>query len=512
MQWIERGIAVLSPRWAAERQFYRLQLDLSRKYDAAQHGRRQGGWSRPSTSANAEIASGGQATRNSARDLVRNVPWAKKAKRTYVANMVGTGIVPRAKTGNARRDAKIDAAFEAWCQECDAAGQLDFYGLQSLVAGTMYESGEVLVRYRDRPLRDARVVPVELQVLEPDFLDTSRFGRPEAASGTNVINQGIEFDDKGRRVAYYLWAEHPGDVAGFLTSRLLKSSRVPADQVAHVYRVDRPGQIRGITEFAPVIQLANDLHEYADAHLVLKKVAACFGMIVKRNGGATKSPLTGAKASTDAQGRRIETMSPGMVGYLDLDEDVAFPRPPTSEDYADYTAAQLHAFAIGAGVTYETLTGDLSKVNYSSYRAGQLDFRRAIEMDQWLMLVPMFCAPTWRRFIDRLVLLGTLDRPYYGVDWATPRFESVDPQKDAEADKTEVRSGFQSLKAVIARRGYNPDQVLREIAETYKLLDQLGLKLDTDPRNGDGKGGAAPAAADSAKEEADEQDGSSSGD
>jgi lambda family phage portal protein len=503
---IERAIELISPRWAAQRAFYRAQLEAARGYEAAKTGRRQSGWSRPSTSANAEVAAAGSRLRDGARDLVRNNPWAKKAKRAYVANMVGTGIMPTANTGNKNRDKKIDRAFEEWCRECDAAGMMDFFGLQALVAGTVFESGEALARYRDRRPDDGLTVPLQIQVLEPDYLDVSRFGRPQA-NADNVINQGIEFDRLGRRVAYYLWAEHPGDTMGLLTSRLLSSRRVPADQIAHVYRIDRPGQIRGASEYAAVMQKAHDLAEYDDAELVRKKIAACFAAFVKRSGSG-QSPLAGKGATTDATGRRIERLSPGMIQYLQLDEDVEFGAPPAADGYREYTAAQLHAIAAGLGITYEALTGDLSQVNYSSYRAGQLDFRRAIEMDQWLMLIPMYCEPTWRRFIDRLVVTGVLDRPHYGVEWATPRWESVDPAKDARADREDIRGGLVSLRQAIARRGYNPEQVLREIAETNALLDELGLVLDTDPRKTRASAGAdrATAAAAQPMGESDDDD------
>ena len=49
---------------------------------------------------------------------------------------------------------------------------------------------------------------------------------------------------------------------------------------------------------------------------------------------------------------------------------------------------QLHAIAAGVGLTYELLTGDLSQVNYSSIRAGLIEFRRRMEALQWQLLRP----------------------------------------------------------------------------------------------------------------------------
>jgi lambda family phage portal protein len=481
MSWLEKGIAALSPRWAAGRAFYRAQIEeAARAYDGARGGRRQASWSRPSTSANSEIAAAGGKLRDSARDLVRNNPWAKKAKRSYVSSMVGTGIRPRAATGNKGRDKRINAAFDQWSQECDADGLLDFYGLQGLVAGAMFESGEALTRFRDRLPSDQLAVPLQLQVLESDYLDVTRWGQPEGAAGSsNWVNQGIEFDAIGRRVAYYLWSQHPGDSAIVRLGALLKSSRVPADQIAHIFRPDRPGQIRGVTELAASMQRTYDLAEYEEATLVRNKIAACFTAFVKRAGSVT-SPL--GKATTDTVGRRLEKLAPGLIQYLGLDEEVQLASPPAADGGRDYTQAQLHAIAAGAGVTYEELTGDWSQVNYSSFRAGQLGYRRAVEMDQWLILIPMFCAPTWRRLVDRLAIAGVIDRPAYGVTWETPSWGSIDPEKDARSDLAERRAGFATMAQMIMRRGYDPDEVLEQLAAENKQLDDLGLVLDSDPR------------------------------
>ena len=82
------------------------------------------------------------------RDLVRNNPHAAKAVAVLVNNIVGAGIMPRAASGNDKLDRKVDALFARWSDAADADGQLDFYGLQTLICREMVEAGEVLVRRR----------------------------------------------------------------------------------------------------------------------------------------------------------------------------------------------------------------------------------------------------------------------------------------------------------------------------------------------------------------------------
>jgi capsid protein len=78
--------------------------------------------------------------------------------------------MPRAASGNDKLDRKVDALFARWSDAADADGQLDFYGLQTLICREMVEAGEVLVRRRLRRSSDGMQVPLQLQVLEADFL------------------------------------------------------------------------------------------------------------------------------------------------------------------------------------------------------------------------------------------------------------------------------------------------------------------------------------------------------
>ena len=117
---------------------------------------------------------------------------------------------------------------------------------------------------------------------------------------------------------------------------------------------------------------------------------------------------------------------------------------------------QLHAIAAGIGLTYELLTGDLSQVNYSSIRAGLLEFRRRMEALQWQLLVPGLCRPVWQRFVATAQAIGVLPPGTIEAEWTAPRFEAVDPLKDIQADILAVRGGLMTLKEAIARQGYDP--------------------------------------------------------
>jgi capsid protein len=156
--------------------------------------------------------------------------------------------------------------------------------------------------------------------------------------------------------------------------------------------------------------------------------------------------------------------------------------PETHQRQLRTDRLQLHAIAAGLGITYEQLTGDLSQVNYSSLRAGLLEFRRLVEMMRWQVFVPKLCIPVWRKFIERAYVAGEIGKIDYGVSWTPQKFEMIDPMKDAQADTLMIRNGTLTLKEAIARQGFDPEQQIEEIAATNKLLDDKEIILDCDPR------------------------------
>lgn len=482
--WIDDMIGVFSPQAAFKRKRARIAMDiLARGYEGAKTGRRIDDWITSGTSANAEIAGSGNRLRERSRDLVRNNCYGNKAIEVFVGNAIGTGITAQARTASERLNKQIMAAWNDWCQVCDADGDLDFYGLQALAARAMYESGECFILFRDRGFSNSMRVPMQLQVLEADFLDT---GKSTVGETGNIIRQGIEFDPQNRRVAYWMWPQHPGE--SIVGNARFQSVRVAADQVVHVFRKLRPGQTRGVTAYAPSMVRMRDLDGYDDAELWRKKIEACFAAFVVQNNGAD-GPIVGNVVNKAASGgngsepQRVEQFRPGMIEYLHPGEDIRFGNPTSDGNYESYERVQLHAIAAGLGITYEQLTGDLSQVNYSSLRAGLLEFRSLIEMLRWQVFIPKICAPVWRRFIERAYIAGEISKIDYAVSWTPPKFEMIDPLKDAQADTLMMRNGTLTLQEAIARHGFDPEQQIQEIADTNKKLDELGVILDGDPRN-----------------------------
>lgn len=496
MNFLDRLITWVSPSWGKSRALNRLQ---ARHYEAASFGRRTDGWSRRATDANA-AASGPTLSllRSQARDLVRNNPWARKGLRRIVGNTVGWGIRPKPMGRGADRIAEL---WKLWAEttQCDAAGRLNFYGLQRLAMRTIAESGEVLIRRRFRLPEDGLAVPMQLQVLEPDYLDSLRDGIMGAAGGP--IIQGVEFDAIGRRVAYWLFDQHPG---GRVLMMNPVSKRVPAEGILHVYDQERAGQVRGPSWFACVNVRLADFSEFEDATIIKQKIAACLAVLVTDvDGGATAGQL--GQLGTDAtSGKPTDMLEPGMVLSLQPGKSVTVANPPAANDHESFSATALRGVAAGLPcITYEDLTGDYSKVNYSSARMARIGAKADRDELIWHMLVPQLCEPAWTWLLDAMILAGE-QVEQAPAEWSPAPMPMLDPKAESEAYRTAVRNGFMTWAQVVRELGYDPFEQLTELAEMNTEFDRLEIELDCDPRRMTSAGqaqlvaganGAAPGAA-----------------
>lgn len=474
--WLDRAVGFFAPRRGLMRLRARVAADmLVRHYEAASIGRRTMGWKASIGDANAAVESGLSRLRNIARDLVRNNPHAKMAVRTIANQVVGWGITAKPMPTSAKA-AKV---WKEWAdtRACDADGRHNFAGLQKLAMRTIVESGEVLIRRRRRLPSDGLPIPLQLQVLEADYIDTARTGIV-LPNGGRIIN-GVEFDALGRRAAYWLFPEHPGAAYSMFIGGNLGASSIPvrAENILHVFHQERPGQVRGPSWFAPVILKMKDFDEYEDAQLMKQKIAACLAVLTSDVDGT--APALGTADDTQQPG--IDSLEPGMILNLAPGRSVTVVQPPTVREYGDFSEISLRAIAAGLGLTYEDLTGNYAGLPFSAARMSRLSHWDRVEDWRWQTLIPQLCDPVWGWAMEAAAIMGIVKEPPAAA-WTARPPQMIEPDKEGLAIQRNIRTGIQTLSEAIRERGYDPKDLLAEMAADNKKLDELGLILDSDAR------------------------------
>lgn len=457
-----------------------LGIGRTRSLDAAATGRRWPAGARVSN-LSADILSGGRTIRERAAYYARNNSHAAAAVTALVSNIVGPGIVPSPQHPDPAERARLADAFARWTDRADFDGGTDFYGLQALAVRGWITDGESFGHMLMAP-DDGPDVPLQLRLLHPSQIPTEW----PMSLVNNAVRGGIEHDQYGRRLAYLALPFRPDDPLMAMTKAGWNPVRLPADDVVHLFEALEPGQVRGLSWFAPVLLALTELDQLQDAALVRAKLSNLIcAALVDPNGEALPGDRDGETLTTGLEPGTILPLKPGT--------SLEFFDPKISDNYAPFVKEHLRAIAAGLGMPYEILTGDLSGVNYSSIRAGLVEFRKRLEHWQHNVFVFRFCRPMWDRWVRMAVLSGQIDAAaysrnpaaYHAVEWLPPRQEWIDPRSDLEAETGAIAAGLMSRTAALARRGVDINRVRAEIAGERAADKAAGLDFtpagDTTP-------------------------------
>lgn len=444
----------------------------TRAYDGARAGRRGASFTAGATSANVEIGAALARLRDRSRDLVRNTPAGARIVDVHVGHTIGTGITAVPDTGRDRDDRILGEAWEEWCAESDVEGVNCFGGQQAIAYRSMLEGGDSLIRKIPMRSDSGLRIPLKLQVLEGDFIDAAR---DQGVFEGHMSRLGVGLGKWDRRTGYWLHSQHPGDFT--FHGAPYASQFVPVEDAIHLFRPMRAGQVRGVPVMAPILMPARDLADVVDAIVVKQRIEASFsGFITRKDEGGPLNP-------TDAK-KRIETLRPGTLTYLDQGEEITFGQPSSQGQFEQVWVITMMAMASGAGLTYDQATGDLRQANYSSLRAGKIEQRRLTEQVQTHVLVPQVMRRVTSWFVDAAIIGGVLKprKDGYRFDYILPGVEPIDPRKDLEADILAVRSARMTPQEFIGSWGQDWRKVLADTKAFYDLADKQGSVFDIDPR------------------------------
>ena len=468
-------------------------------YDAASHGRRGYWWNPSRLGQNTLMYSYGLELLARSRDSVRNSPWARAAVDSFTANAVGRGIRMIPKHPDAKIRALILEKWNRWTRESDVeyeaknpcSGQTDFYGQQMILAREVMEAGEVFVRFRARSKKEGLTVPLQLELMESEQLPIWR-NAIEDLPPANYVRSGVEFRPDGRREAYHFWKANPGETL-FYPMDALTVVRIPATDILHVYKPLRAGQFRGEPWLTAVMAKLHSLEKYADSELFRKEVSSMITGFIKQT--SADNPILPADTTVnqpkDIQAS-ISKLEPGTFPVLNVGEDVVLAKMEDNATFPAFMSECLHAFAIGCGSTYEQVTGDLRGVNYSSIRAGLLEFRRKCEQFQYSVFIFQVCHPVYRRWMQEAMLALVFGpellqqyekdpHPFDDAHWVTPGWPWVDPQKDITASEKGIRDGLTTRSLEVASNGFDAEAIDAQQKDDNDRAQKMGLLYDSNP-------------------------------
>lgn len=435
-----------------------------------------------SRSAEADTKADLRKLRDRARDLRKNSPFGARYAQVLVENVLGpTGIRLQAKNQTVegefftRANKAIEAAWEdaGRVRNWDVEKKLTRAEQLALAVGQWGDDGEILIR----KYRGTRFGPYgfQCQVLDPDLLDET-FNQERVGNQPRIV-QGVEFDDFGAPVAYWLWTRHPQDSSsGFGRQRI----RVPASDIIHAFIPMRAGQPRGIPHAAAIMSTLRMLDGYIEAELVAARVASA--KVAAVEDADPQNPLV--RSVSEPPKELPADAEPGsMIDLRGTGGKLSFwdPQHPTT-GFPDFTKVLARYIGIGYGVAYGTLTGDVSDANYSSMKVGQQPerdhFKRLTQF-----VIDHVLDDMYREWLAMALLNGKIvgvagfdaDR-WSRVAWQPRGFPSPDPLKDTTADLMRVAAGVETLTNIAARDGQDLEEIVEQRKAEIALLKAAGIE------------------------------------
>jgi lambda family phage portal protein len=494
---IETAIKLVSPRRAFEREHWRRMRDdwdyretvfalmRTQGYRAAKPGSSTTPFRGGTASADAELLADLPTLRNRSRELNQDDPIGSGLTETFVRNVVGKGLRPRARTGDTSKDENIEAIWRERQNSLSLADNLTCAELQQMWVRAYLQDGETLPKRTKRTADD----PVWFETVESDRLATPGL-KSVAARGENEVRDGVEKDKWGVPVKYWIAKQHPGDLISAGKAGDWNSYEpITPDAIRHWKATRRPGQTRGEPMFHAVMQDIRDLDLLMLAALKRSQIAACLAAFITsdlNSQGMLGSALI-AKTAEKHGFKLDQDIEPGMIFKLNPGEKIEtlIPNFPTPE-LRPFIIMIARRIGAALGVSWQVVLKDFSDSTYSSARADLLESRMVYKLLRQ-SLISNVLGWVWTEVLTDAQLRGDVraaglsQADMQAVQWFGDGWELIDKLKEYEANAVALQTCQVTLEHVWLEAGLDPDQMWEALRKQAESLKEIGMTITFTP-------------------------------
>ncbi|MBT8169880.1 phage portal protein [Falsiruegeria litorea] len=451
---------------------------LRRSYRAAKPDRLAAGFKIFSTTTRDETRREIRGLVGHSRHAAHNFDFQRSYEMLFRRHVIGANgirLQMNVRWPDGRKDTVANRAIEAGWQKWgkkgspSICGQLSWWGIECQVATAIAREGGAFMRFHEGRGRGAfgfQVEPIPFDLLDVDLT--------QRVSENSYIESGIEFNQDGRVLAFHLWSVPLSE--GHRPTRRQRI-RVPAREMIYVTIPEEIGQSLGVPRSATALRLMNLSEKFQESAMAAANYGAAQMVFFEQE---NTSGQIGGDANTEVP---IDEVEAGTMAMLPPGVK-AVPHIPHYPDAAvePFMRHMGTNQAAGLGVAYETLSGDLSRANFSSLRAGKGE-----ERDEWRMLQRAIFEGlhdlVFARWLPLAVISGQLRLPFSKMDkflaaiWRPRGWPSVNPKDDATANSNDLASGAKSLTEIVAEKGRSIEDVLDERAAEVAMFKERGLPV-----------------------------------
>lgn len=478
-------------------------------------------WNAGSYSADSALLPELEILRDRTRDVIRNHGIASGAVQTHVDNVIGSGLLLNAKPDRRALGIKpddemmngeideledlIESKFDAWAEDlgcyCDASRRSRLSAMFAQAYRSYLTAFEILATAEWLPGRGSSYATA-IQMIDP-----ARLSNPVGRMDAERLRAGVALGAMGEPVGYHIASRVDADWA-FLTSAPRSWRYVPREtpwgrpMVIHVFDNDDPGQSRGKNGIASVLLKHKMLDKFEKASLEAAVFNAMYAAYIQSSldWPSVASAIGGGNADNDPTLAYMQNVKGwhenSMIRFNGLSIPHLFPgeelkhltpQHPTPAFNA-FEEASLRYLAAGWNLTYEQLSRDYSKTNYSSGRAAMLEAWRFFSVKQYL-IGGWFATQIYALWLEEAIERGEVVLPaglpgfleaktaWATCDWIGPGRGHVDPLKEANAIKVMFSLGLTTMEEQAALGGKRWRDLIDQQAQEKRYAKRRGVTL-----------------------------------
>lgn len=376
----------------------------------------------------------------------------------------------------------IEEAWEDWKKpaNCTVTEDMPWAKAKMLAERTYARDGGVLLK----PLKgwdnehNFAVQQIEADMIDFDF---NLSGGPRQ----NRVIMGKEVNRFNKVVAFHLLGDHPGET--YKRDGKMRT-RVSAKGMIYRYHATRIGQAHGLPLMLSSYASLRHLGEYRNAEVIAARAHACAQMQIEDVEGEFAPYTEGDDAEHTDDDEMFEyDLEPGGIINVPRGKKATLTQPEhPNGNYPAFQKAVLMGAAAGGNIHYNQLAGDLTSVNYSSYKAGNVPQKQLFRGARFYNIEteedPIFLA-----WLETQLVTGTLGIPQSAFNrvkphvWHCEKSESIEPEKETRASILALGAGLTSPRRVMAEmHNTSPETVFKEMEEDLAKMKALGINPNWD--------------------------------
>lgn len=397
------------------------------------------------------------------RWLEKNNGFYKQIIRDTAIYAVADGIWLQCVGGDGEWQSLVETEWGQECESPEVTGRFTMLESLYIISETIDRDGEIFV------LKTSRNGKPKFQIIE-----THRVRTPDKLVGTKGLSDGIQYDNFGKPVYYYI-VQADGNYY-----------RAKASAMMHIYMAEHASAGRA---YPPHQHAINNLRDEIDL-LAMEKVAAKDNSRVSRIlqtpdptpdigdvglGTPTNKPISQSNPET------ISRALGGVTAVLAPNEKLVEHTPARPTAAFNGFIEHLRRDSVMGGLPYE-FVADPNKLGGAASRLVVAKAGRYVSHRQ-NVIIKRFLTPYFQYWlgvkIDKKEIPSAVN--WWRHEWQVSKPVTVDNGRDAVNARADLQMGVRTPQDIFQENGVNFERALLQKAQALAYRDRVAKAFNLDP-------------------------------